>query len=33
MEASDREFVRVSQAYNDWMIDEWCGSAPGRYIR
>ena len=20
------------QAYNDWMIEEWCGSAPGRYI-
>ena len=19
-------------AYNDWMIDEWCASAPGRYI-
>jgi len=20
------------RAYNDWHIDEWCGSAPGRYI-
>ena len=20
------------QAYNDWMLEEWCGSAPGRYI-
>ena len=20
------------QSYNDWMIDEWCGTAPGRYI-
>ena len=20
------------QAYNDWMIEEWCGSAPGRFI-
>jgi predicted TIM-barrel fold metal-dependent hydrolase len=20
------------QAYNDWHIDEWCGSAPGRFI-
>ena len=20
------------RAYNDWMIEEWCGSAPGRYI-
>ena len=19
-------------AYNDWMIDEWCGAAPGRFI-
>ena len=33
MEASDREFGFVClQAYNDWMIDEWCASAPGRYI-
>jgi len=23
---------RVVQAYNDWHIDEWCGSAPGRFI-
>jgi predicted TIM-barrel fold metal-dependent hydrolase len=20
------------QAYNDWMVEEWCGSVPGRYI-
>lgn len=20
------------QAWNDWMVEEWCGSAPGRYI-
>ena len=20
------------EAYNDWMIDEWCGAAPGRFI-
>jgi hypothetical protein len=20
------------QAYNDWHVDEWCGSAPGRFI-
>jgi predicted TIM-barrel fold metal-dependent hydrolase len=20
------------RAYNDWMIDEWCGSVPGRFI-
>jgi predicted TIM-barrel fold metal-dependent hydrolase len=33
MEASDREFGFVClKAYNDWMIEEWCGSAPGRYI-
>jgi predicted TIM-barrel fold metal-dependent hydrolase len=32
-EASDREFGLVClKAYNDWMIDEWCASAPGRYI-
>jgi len=23
---------RVIQAYNDWHIDEWAGSAPGRFI-
>jgi predicted TIM-barrel fold metal-dependent hydrolase len=33
MEASDREFGLVClKAYNDWMIDEWSGAAPGRYI-
>ncbi|MFC5752831.1 amidohydrolase family protein, partial [Actinomadura rugatobispora] len=33
MEASDRDFGLVClKAYNDWMIEEWCGSAPGRYI-
>ena len=32
-EAKDRDFGFVClQAYNDWMIDEWCGAAPGRYI-
>ena len=32
-EASDREFGFVClQAYNDWLIDEWCAAAPGRYI-
>ncbi|MEX5709813.1 MULTISPECIES: amidohydrolase family protein [Parafrankia] len=32
-EASDREFGLVClKIYNDWMIEEWCGSAPGRYI-
>jgi predicted TIM-barrel fold metal-dependent hydrolase len=33
MEASDREFALVClKAYNDWMIEEWCGAAPGRFI-
>jgi predicted TIM-barrel fold metal-dependent hydrolase len=24
--------LAMLQAYNDWHIDEWCGSAPGRFI-
>ena len=33
MDASDREFGLVClKAYNDWMVEEWCGAAPGRYI-
>jgi predicted TIM-barrel fold metal-dependent hydrolase len=33
MEASDRDFgFQCLQAYNDWMIEQWCGAAPGRYI-
>lgn len=32
-EANDRELALVCvQAYNDWMIEEWCGAAPGRLI-
>ncbi|HUN31853.1 MAG TPA: amidohydrolase family protein [Trebonia sp.] len=32
-EASDREFgLTCLKAYNDWMIEEWCAAAPGRYI-
>lgn len=32
-EASDRDFGLVClKAYNDWMLDEWCAAAPGRYI-
>jgi predicted TIM-barrel fold metal-dependent hydrolase len=32
-EAQDKELALLCvKAYNDWMIDEWCGSAPGRYI-
>jgi predicted TIM-barrel fold metal-dependent hydrolase len=33
MEASDRDFgFTCLQAYNDWLIEEWCGADPGRYI-
>ncbi len=33
MDASDRDFgFRCLQAWNDWMVEEWCGAAPGRYI-
>jgi predicted TIM-barrel fold metal-dependent hydrolase len=33
MEASDREFgFRCLQIYNDWLVEDWCGAAPGRYI-
>ncbi len=29
----DKELARVmSQAYNDWHVDEWCGTYPGRFI-
>ena len=29
----DKELALLCvRAYNDWMIDEWCGIAPGRYI-
>ncbi len=32
-EANDKQFALVClQAYNDWMIDEWAGSVPGRFI-
>jgi predicted TIM-barrel fold metal-dependent hydrolase len=32
-EAQDKDLALLCvKAYNDWMIDEWCGSAPGRYI-
>jgi predicted TIM-barrel fold metal-dependent hydrolase len=31
--AADKELGHVMlQAYNDWHIDEWCGSYPGRFI-
>lgn len=33
MEAGDREFgFQCLQIYNDWLVEEWCGVAPGRYI-
>jgi predicted TIM-barrel fold metal-dependent hydrolase len=33
MEASDREFgFELLRHYNDWIVEEWCGAAPGRYI-
>ena len=32
-ELADKNVARVMlQAYNDWHIDEWCGSYPGRFI-
>jgi predicted TIM-barrel fold metal-dependent hydrolase len=33
VEAPDKELSLIMlQAYNDWIIDEWCGSYPGRFI-
>lgn len=33
LERADKELALLGvKAYNDWMIDEWCGSAPGRLI-
>ncbi len=32
-EAEDKELAMLCvKAYNDWMVEEWCASAPGRYI-
>jgi predicted TIM-barrel fold metal-dependent hydrolase len=32
-EARDKDLALLCvQAYNDWMVDDWCASAPGRYI-
>ncbi len=32
-EGNDKELgLHCVQAYNDWMIDEWCGNVPGRFI-
>jgi predicted TIM-barrel fold metal-dependent hydrolase len=31
--ANDKDLgLACIQAYNDWVIDEWCAAAPGRYI-
>jgi predicted TIM-barrel fold metal-dependent hydrolase len=31
--ADDKDLaLDVLRAYNDWHVDEWCGSAPGRFI-
>jgi predicted TIM-barrel fold metal-dependent hydrolase len=33
LEAKDRELALLCvQAYNDWMVDEWCGDSGGRLI-
>jgi predicted TIM-barrel fold metal-dependent hydrolase len=33
LEALDKELALLCvKAYNDWMIDEWCGEHPGRFI-
>ncbi|MBX6391513.1 MAG: amidohydrolase [Frankia sp.] len=32
-EAKDKELALLCvRAYNDWMVEEWCGTAPGRLI-
>lgn len=32
-EAKDKDLALLCvQAYNDWMLDEWCATDPGRYI-
>jgi predicted TIM-barrel fold metal-dependent hydrolase len=33
VEAADKDLSLIMlQAYNDWIIDEWCGSYPGRFL-
>jgi predicted TIM-barrel fold metal-dependent hydrolase len=33
LEGKDKELARLCvQAYNDWMLDEWCATAPGRLV-
>ena len=32
-EAKDKDLALLCvRAYNDWMIEEWCAAAPGRYV-
>jgi predicted TIM-barrel fold metal-dependent hydrolase len=32
-EADDKDLALLCvKAYNDWMVDEWCAAAPGRFI-
>ena len=32
-EAEDHDFaLRCLKIYNDWLVEEWCGAAPGRFI-
>src|ERR671919_102076 len=30
--AGDDSALPVLQAYNDWHVDEWCGTYPGRFM-
>jgi predicted TIM-barrel fold metal-dependent hydrolase len=33
LEAKDHDLALLClKAYNDWMLEEWCGAAPGRYL-
>ena len=33
LKSDDKDLAHLCvQAYNDWLIDEWCASAPGMYI-
>ena len=33
LESQDKDLgLKCVKAYNDWMIDEWCGAAPERFI-
>jgi len=33
MRAEDKDLaINVLRAYNDWHVDEWCGTYPGRFI-